>query len=152
MSLKLRPGHRVFVFSDYVDMRAGFNRLSMIVREKMARNLLEGDLYLFLGKNRKRLKTLCFDGTGLLLIAKRLERGSFMALSNLEHFEITQEELDQLISGSLIRRRIFGAEALTLSHGNRNINLNAAGGAGNERRGFTGVHEVASSPGARPLL
>jgi transposase len=137
----------VFVFSDYVDMRGGFNRLSMIVREKMARNLLEGDLYLFLGKNRKRLKALCFDGTGLLLIAKRLERGNFMSLSNLEHFEITQEELDQLISGSLIRRRIFGAEALTLSRGSLNINLNAAGGSGNEHRSFSGVHEVAASPG-----
>ena len=81
--------------------------------------------------------------------AKRLERGSFMSLSNLEHFEITEAELDQLISGSLIRRRIFGTEALTLSRGNLNINSNAAGGSGNERGSFAGVHEVAPSPSAR---
>jgi hypothetical protein len=129
-------------------MRAGFDRLSMLVREKMKRNLLEGDLYLFLGKNRRRLKAICFDGTGLILIAKRLERGSFMRVSDIEHFEITQDELDQLISGSLIRRRIFGSEALTLSIGNRNVDLHATDRARDQHRSLPAVHALApeSSP------
>lgn len=38
MSLSLRPGHRVFVYGEAIDMRWGFNRLSMIVREKMQVN------------------------------------------------------------------------------------------------------------------
>ena len=133
MSLKFRPGHRFFIYEEYVDMRSGFNRLSMFVREKMGRNLLEGDLFLFLGKNRKRMKALCFDGTGLLLIAKRLERGKFMSLSDVEHFEISQEEVDQLISGSLIRRRIFGDEALTVSRASRNLEIDAINRARDER-------------------
>ena len=136
MSIRLRAGHRVFIYEEPIDMRAGFNRLSMYVRDKMKKDLLEGDLFLFLGKNRKRLKAICFDGTGLLLIAKRLERGTFMSVANIEHFEITEEELDQILSGSVIRRRIFGSEALTLSRGSCNDNFNATLGTRDEHRSF----------------
>lgn len=44
MSLRFRPGHRVFVYEIAIDMRAGFDRLSHLVREQMKRNILEGDL------------------------------------------------------------------------------------------------------------
>lgn len=84
MSFRLRDGHRVFVYSEYVDMRAGFERLSFYVREKMRQNLLEGDLFLFVGKSRRLLKGICYDGTGLLLVGKRLEQGRFMRLEELE--------------------------------------------------------------------
>ena len=137
----------MFIFNEYVDMRSGFNRLSMVVREKMKRNLLEGDLFLFLGKNRKRLKALCFDGTGLLLISKRLERGSFMSLSLIEEFEITEDELDQLLSGSLIRRRKFGEAALTLGRENRSLDLHETDRAGNEHRSSETILPVAAKSG-----
>lgn len=94
-------------------MRSGFDRLSMIVREKMKARLVDGDLFLFVGKNRKRLKGLCFDGTGLLLIAKRLEQGKFMTVEALETEEITVDELDWLLRGSVIKRTKFGEQALT---------------------------------------
>lgn len=122
MSLRFRLGHRVFVYEEAIDMRAGFDRLSMLVREKMARNILEGDLYLFLGKNRKRLKAICFDGTGLILINKRLEKGNFMSRVDLESQEISSDELDVLISGGVIRRRHFGEAMLTAVHESRKIN------------------------------
>lgn len=114
MSIRLRPGHKIFVFNEYVDMRAGFDKLSMIIREKMRAKLVEGDLFLFLGKNRRKLKALCFDGTGLLLLSKRLESGhKFMNLNDLESIEITVEELDLMLRGAVIRRVHFGEEALT---------------------------------------
>lgn len=116
MSLRLRSGHQIFVFSEYVDMRAGFNKLSLFVRERMNRKLIDGDLFLFLGKNRKKLKGLCFDGTGLILISKHLEQGSFMRLEQLESLEITTDELDDLLRGSIIKRTHFGEEALTRIH------------------------------------
>jgi transposase len=109
MSLRLKPELRIFVFSEYVDLRAGFDKLSWIVREKMKAELVDGDLFLFLGNNRKRLKAICYDGTGLLLIAKRMERGRFMNLEELEQSEITTEELDWLLRGSTIRRAKFGS-------------------------------------------
>jgi len=113
VSFELRAGHRVFVYTESVDFRAGFDRLSMFVREKMHRELVEGDLYLFLGKNRKRVKALVFDGTGLMLLSKRLERGRFMSVAEIEDSELTVAELSVIMSGGVIRRRIFGAEALT---------------------------------------
>jgi hypothetical protein len=52
---------------------------------------------------------LCFDGTGLLLIAKRMERGRFMRLEELEENEITTDELDWLLRGAVVRRAKFGS-------------------------------------------
>lgn len=108
MSLRLKEGLRVFVHREYVDLRAGFDKLSQLVREVMKARLVDGDLFLFLGKNRKKLKAICYDGTGLLLIAKRMERGRFLALEELESTEISVEELDWLLRGSTIRRPKFG--------------------------------------------
>lgn len=113
MSIRLRAGHRVFVYSQHVDMRSGFEKLSFLVREQMKQNLLNGDLFVFLGKTRKLLKAICFDGTGLLLFSKRLHQSRFMAIDRLEDFELSIEELDTLLRGSVIRRSRFGDEALT---------------------------------------
>ena len=104
------------MFEEHVDLRSGFDRLTMIVREKMSAEILSGDLFIFLGKNRKKLKAICFDGTGLLLISKRLDRGRFMQLTDLNTREITEAEFDLLMRGSVIRRNYFNEEALTKSH------------------------------------
>ena len=113
MSLRLKPGHRVYVYSEYIDMRGGFEKLSMLIREKIGTDVLSGDLFLFLGKNKRRVKGLCFDGTGLLLIAKRLERGSFMRIDEFDGLEISVDELDSFLRGSVIVRKRFGQEVLT---------------------------------------
>ena len=135
MSLRLRPGHRVFVFSRYVDMRAGFERLTFWIREEMKQNLLEGDLFVFVGKSRRLLKALCFDGTGLLLVSKRLNQGTFMKLEALEDFAITPDELDLLLRGSVIRKLKFGENALTLRHESRNLANHHDGRTDRERAG-----------------
>lgn len=121
MSLRLKPDLKVFVYSEYVDLRAGFDKLSMIVREKLSRDLVDGDLFLFLGKNRKKLKAICYDGTGLLLIAKRMERGRFMCLEDLEEKEITVDELDWLMRGSIVRRAKFGVIPVDNSYAARSL-------------------------------
>jgi transposase len=65
----------------------------------------QGHVYVFFGKNRKRMKLLVYDGSGLVLIAKRIERGSFMSRTELlGRSEITQEELKLILHGSVIRR------------------------------------------------
>ncbi len=61
-------------------MRKSFDTLSALVVGTMGRELLGGDVFLFVGRSRKRAKALFFDGTGLCLYAKRLERGRFAAL------------------------------------------------------------------------
>ena len=116
MSFRLREGHRVFVFREQIDFRAGFDKLSMFVRTKMLMDPVEGDLFLFLGKNRRRLKSLCYDGTGLILISKRLERGKFMSVAEFEESELTVEELNYVISGGVVRKKYFGEKAFRPAH------------------------------------
>jgi transposase len=117
MAIRFKEDLKVFVYHEYVDLRAGFNKLSQVVREKIGAKIVDGDLYLFLGKNRKRLKAICYDGTGLVLITKRMERGHFMSLEDLEEKEITVEELDWLMRGSIVRRPKFGIIPLTKKEG-----------------------------------
>lgn len=97
-------GIRVFVYNEAIDMRSGFERLSYYIREQMGEDLLEGHVYLFLGKNRKRAKVLVFDGTGLVLVHKRLEVGKFVCISELGNLrEITASELGLILDGSHMR-------------------------------------------------
>lgn len=120
MSLKFKPGLRVFVYSEQIDLRAGFDRLSHLVCEKMQAKLVDGDLFVFFGRSRKKLKMICYDGTGVVLINKRLERGQFMSLFDLEEKEITTDELQTLLHGGVVRRPVFGKIPLTtLPHGNQ---------------------------------
>jgi transposase len=115
-------GLRVFVFSEMIDMRAGFERLSYYVREKLKGRIDQGHLYLFFGRNRRRLKAIYFDGSGMVLVSKRIERGSFMSLRELEETkEITLSDLKLIFHGSTIRRpkleRSVCSENTFLPHG-----------------------------------
>lgn len=102
-------GVRVFVYGESIDMRCGFERLSYFVRECMGGELLAGHMYLFLGKNRRRAKALVFDGTGLVLIHKRLEVGRFMSVEELqESKEITAAELALVLDGSRVQLPLVG--------------------------------------------
>lgn len=147
MSFEFREGHRVFVYNAPIDFRAGFDRLSMFVREKMQMKLVEGDLFLFLGRNRKRLKALVFDGTGLLLLSKRLERGRFMSVNEIESFELTISELNLIMSGGVIRRKIFGEDALTISSRAFINDLHGAGERRDQHRSAQTVHGLVRGPG-----
>lgn len=113
MSLRFKTGLRVFVFSEQIDLRAGFDRLTCIVRDKMGARLVDGDLFVFFGRSRTKVKLICYDGTGVVLINKRLERGRFMNLFDLEEREITVDELDILLRGGIVRRPVFGKLPLT---------------------------------------
>ena len=98
-------GLRIFIYNETIDMRAGFERLLYFVRERMKNNISQGHLYLFLGKNRRRVKALFFDGTGLVMIAKRIERGRFMAHAELSDItEITSQDLKQIFNGGVMVR------------------------------------------------
>jgi transposase len=82
----------------------------------MKSKLVDGDLFIFLGTNRRRLKAIYYGGTGVVLLTKRLEHGHFMRLSQLENTEITAQEFELLFRGSVIRRSQFGESALTRAH------------------------------------
>lgn len=101
-------GLRIFIFQEAIDMRCGFDRLSFFVREKMKSAIDAGHLYLFLGKNRRRIKALYFDGSGLVVVHKRMEKNSFMHVQDLADVkEISLSELKLIFHGSVLRKVVI---------------------------------------------
>lgn len=68
---------KVFVALDACDMRAGPNTLQGLVGERLQEQVRDGALFVFGNKRRTMIKILCWDGTGLWMLSKRLERGTF---------------------------------------------------------------------------
>ena len=68
---------RVHVAVGVTDMRKSFDTLAGLVQEKIGEDPLSGHLFAFCNRGRDRLKVLWWDGGGLCLLAKRLERGRF---------------------------------------------------------------------------
>ena len=96
-------GVQVFAYGEPVDMRKSFDTLSALVEGGMKRKVLTGDVFLFVARNRKRAKVLYFDGTGLCLFAKRLDKGRFAAVADRgrnRSVKLTLSELTQFIEGS----------------------------------------------------
>jgi transposase len=104
-------GRRITVYAHRapVDMRKGFDSLCALVTEQLAKSPLSGDVYLFVSRDRIRTKVLHFDGTGLCLYIKRLERGRFAALwreAPAEPVTLTVSELDLFLDGSALVGRV----------------------------------------------
>jgi transposase len=77
-------------------MRKGMDGLYGLVTSLLSKDPLSGDLFLFVSRDRKRAKVLLWDGTGLCLYAKRLERGRFAKLWAGEEestLELTMSEM-----------------------------------------------------------
>ncbi len=68
---------RVFLAVEPCDMRKGFEGLHALVGERLREDVKSGALFVFTNKRHTRLKVLYFDGTGLWLMTKRLEEGTF---------------------------------------------------------------------------
>ena len=70
-------GVQVFVALEPIDMRWSFDRLSGIALDRVGYDARGGALFLFCGKRRTAMKVLFFDGTGMCIFYKRLDRGTF---------------------------------------------------------------------------
>ena len=107
-----RAGIKIFIYREKIDMRSGFERLHEYCVHHMTAKMNEGHAYVFFGKNRTRMKLLVYDGTGLVLVAKRIERKNFMSHTELVgRSEISMEELRLIFHGGVVRTPVFGADA-----------------------------------------
>jgi transposase len=92
VKIYLRPGG--------TDMRKQINTLSEFVEREMKDNPLSGNLYVFCGKNRSRIKVLYWDRNGFCLWQKRLEKHKFpWPKTSEEAREISKDEMFMLLKG-----------------------------------------------------
>jgi len=75
--LALGAATRIYLALGATDMRKGFDGLFALVRQRLELEPMSGHLFLFCNATRTRLKALYWDGSGLWVCAKRLERGRF---------------------------------------------------------------------------
>jgi transposase len=85
----------VFVFNEPCDMRKSFDGLYGLIRDM---NPLAGSIFLFVSKDRKRAKSLHWDGTGLVILMKRIEKGRFADIWSRK--TMTERELSLFFAGS----------------------------------------------------
>jgi transposase len=93
----LGASKRVWIFSDMTDMRKGYDGLYALCR-KSAFDVLNGDLFLFISHDMKQAKVLFWDGTGLRILMKRMEKNRFARI--FDRGEMTYAELDLFLDGA----------------------------------------------------
>ena len=106
---------KVFAYPEPVDLRKGYDGLYGLVKQGLGRDPLSGDLFLFVNRQRTGCKVLVWDGTGLCIFQKRLERGRFAPLwrDNGEVVRLTASELALYVEGcELVGRRALSPDAV----------------------------------------
>lgn len=104
----ISPGSatRIFLAAGPTDMRRGFDGLAELVRHRLQGDALSGHWYIFCNRRRTRIKVLYFDGSGLWLCSKRLERGVFSwpSVESGAAVQLSPEELALLVGGIELER------------------------------------------------
>jgi transposase len=89
----------VYLWLGRTDMRMSFDRLSLLVKEKISRNVIGGGLYVFFSRARERVKILYWDRDGYALWQKRREAGTFRVEERDGHDVITGVDLAEILAG-----------------------------------------------------
>jgi transposase len=95
-------GGRMFLVAGATDMRKSFNGLAGIVRERLQADPMSRHLFFFCNRARNRMKVLVSDESGMWVLSKRLDRGTFAwpaASANVAKVEYRHEQLALLLSG-----------------------------------------------------
>lgn len=93
-------GVRVYLAAGVTDMRKGFDGLAALVQHRLNRDPFGGAVYAFRGRRGDLVKLLWWDGQGLCLFAKRLERGRFTWPATAEGVAVlTAAQLSMLLEG-----------------------------------------------------
>lgn len=100
---------KIFVCKDPTDMRSSYDSLFVRAKNLLKKDPFSGHLFLFINKHRTSIKCLYYDGTGLVLIAKRLEKGLFTRINPMYRGEIvlTQAEFNLYFEGADLEKRFI---------------------------------------------
>ncbi len=100
--LSVAPGVRVYLAVGITDMRKSFTGLAGLAQQAIGQDPTSGHLFAFCNRRRNLVKVLFWDGSGFVLLAKRLERGTFAwpkAEKDAAHVTLTGEELSWIFGG-----------------------------------------------------
>ena len=118
----LGPATRIYLAAGATDMRKGYEGLYGLVRDRLQCEPLSGHVFLFCNRQRNRLKLLFWDGSGLWVCGKRLEKGRFRwpaVAAEQVKVRLAPEELAMLIGGIDLeqaeRRRWYRRESVEVS-------------------------------------
>jgi len=96
-------GVEIYVALEPIDLRFSFDRLSGLAKDQIGYNARCGALFVFFGRRRDALKVLFFDGSGMCIFYKRLDRGTFQipeaTSSKARHVEVDDAALEALLDG-----------------------------------------------------
>lgn len=93
-------GMRIWLAAGVTDMRRGFGGLSGLVQNTLNESLFAGHVFIFRGRRGDMIKLLWWDGDGLCLLAKRLERGRFIwPKAESGSVSLTAAQLSMLLEG-----------------------------------------------------
>ncbi len=100
---------KIFVCKEATDMRASYDSLFHRVKTVLSKDPFSGHLFLFVNARRTTLKCLYYDGTGLVIISKRLERGVFSKINPHYRREIvlTEAEFGLFFEGANLEKRFI---------------------------------------------
>jgi len=93
---------KVYLAVEATDCRKSFNGLYALARDELNEDPLSGALFVFSNRNRNRLKILYWDGSGLWVFSKRLEKGRLTwpkGLQNKKKINLAPEALQMLLGG-----------------------------------------------------
>ena len=94
------PGVRILLAAQPVDFRKGMDGLAALVQQALRADPFAGDVFIFRARRADRVKILVFDGTGLVLVTKRLEAGRFCWPSPADGVaRLTSAQLATLLEG-----------------------------------------------------
>lgn len=104
---------KIFVCKEPTDMRASYDTLFSRVKSVLEKDPFSGHLFVFVNRSRTSCKCLFYDGTGLVLICKRMEKGLFSRLNPFYGKEVvlTQAEFSLFFEGADLEKRFLDSPA-----------------------------------------
>jgi transposase len=100
---------KIFVCKEATDMRSSYDSLFARVKTLLQKDPFSGHLFLFINAKRTTCKCLYYDGTGLVIISKRLENGTFSQINPFYKDEIvlTEAEFGLFFEGADLKKRFI---------------------------------------------
>ena len=104
-------GHRIKVYAckSPTDMRSSYDSLAQMTKKILKKDPWSGHLFLFVNRRRTSCKCLYYDGTGFIILAKRLDKGVFSSFNPLYKKDLvfTRSEFSLFLEGAELNKRFI---------------------------------------------